>query len=528
MVQGPTLGGDWAMDSAVAEVLKADFTVSGGQDHTVVLAADLAAALGIEGIGGLGGENTGSGDPVRLCFGLRSCPVNLVVDPGLAAGTLRVAGQIARTLLLPAKGRLGIYWSDPGHLRLGPLIGVLISTTSLASLRRRRNQVYEAFVRYGAEVGATIVFFTINGFKGGRSARRRTRDGRGRRPSQGHLAAYRLQGGRPVRVRTPLPRVIYDRCFGPGSRLQAIRLRHLTRGLGITVINQPVKITKLATYQALRENRRLRAVVPFAAPLSAQALKAAAGRFPVLYVKPDNLSRGWGVFRVRRHGTALLLERHPKKGRRGRNRIFATAEELLRWLPKHSPYLLQEAVDLATFMGNRFDFRALMQKDGRGRWQLTGLVARIAPQRGVVTSPRSGGMISPPLRVLQAAFGPEGGLAALETLRDTCLQIARQMEKAFGLCVELGIDIGITRDGVPKLIEVNGRPLKVSLDRLNDPGANQRIHRYPIYFAARLDMGPEGSRGPAQAAGADPAAGPGRVAGPSQASGAVALGGRPT
>src|SRR5690606_165754 len=324
MVQGPTLGGDWAMDSAVAEVLKADFTVSGGQDHTVVLAADLAAALGIEGIGGLGGENTGSGDPVRLCFGLRSCPVNLVVDPGLAAGTLRVGGQIARTLLLPAKGRLGIYWSDPGHLRLGPLIGVLISTTSLASLRRRRNQVYEAFVRYGAEVGATIVFFTINGFKGGRSARRRTRDGRGRRPSQGHLAAYRLQGGRPVRVRTPLPRVIYDRCFGPGSRLQAIRLRHLTRGLGITVINQPVKITKLATYQALRENRRLRAVVPFAAPLSAQALKAAAGRFPVLYVKPDNLSRGWGVVRVRRHGTPLLLERHPTKGRRGWNRILAT------------------------------------------------------------------------------------------------------------------------------------------------------------------------------------------------------------
>lgn len=481
------------MDNKMADLLKADLAVSDGQDHTVTMATDLATALEL-------GDVDSGGHSVRLCFGLRSQPVTVVVDPGLPPGALRLTGRTARVLLLPGRGRLGIYWSEPGHLRLGPLVGVLISTTSLASLRKRRNRVYEAFTRYAAEVGAVIVFFTINGYKGSKTVRRRTRDGRRpRRPGQDYLAAFRLQRGRPVRVRTPLPRVIYDRCFGPGSRLQAIKLRHLIRSMGVTVINQPVKITKLATYQALRENRRLRAVVPFSAPLSLKALQGAGQRYPVLYLKPDNLSRGWGVYRVKRRGTSWLLERQAK-GRGGRTRIFPGAGELLRWLPKQSPYLLQEAVDLATFMGNRFDFRALMQKDGAGRWELTGLVARIAPERGVVTSPRSGGMVSPPLRVLQAAFGPEGGLAALETLRETCLQIARQMEKAFGLCVELGIDIGITRDGEPKLIEVNGRPLKVSLDRLNDPATNQRIHRYPIYFAAHLDMGREEAGGPPQAA----------------------------
>lgn len=476
------------MDNLIAHL-----TVSDGQDHMVALAADLAAALALD---------TGEPHSVRLCFGLRSCPVTVVVDPSLAPGALQLTRQTALALLLPGRGRLGVYWSEPGQLRLGPLVAVLISTTSLASLRKHRNRVYEAFTRYGAEVGAAIVFFTINGFKGGKAARRRTRDARGAgRRGPGHLAAFRLQGGRLVRVRTPLPRVIYDRCFGPGSRQQAIKLRHLTRGMGITVINQPVKITKLATYQALRENRSLRAVVPYAAPLSLKALQTASSRYPVLYLKPDNLSRGWGVFRLRRRGSLWLLDRQSKKSRRGgRTRIFSGAQELLRWLPKHAPYLLQEAVDLATYMGNRFDFRALMQKDGAGRWELTGLVARIAPERGVVTSPRSGGMISPPLRVLQAAFGPEGGVAALANLRETCLQIARQMERAFGLCVELGIDIGITRDGAPKLIEVNGRPLKVSLDRLNDPGTNQRIHRYPIYFAASLDMGRTRANGLPQAA----------------------------
>ena len=38
-------------------------------------------------------------------------------------------------------------------------------------------------------------------------------------------------------------------------------------------------------------------------------------------------------------------------------------------------------------------------------------------------------------------------------------------------------------------IEVNGRPLMVSLQRLRDPLAAERINRYPVHYAAWLETG---------------------------------------
>lgn len=152
------------------------------------------------------------------------------------------------------------------------------------------------------------------------------------------------------------------------------------------------------------------------------------------------------------------------------------------------PYVLQEGLGLALYYGNPYDFRALVQKGASGRWQVAGLVARIAPEGGVITSPRSGGLVASPDRVLAHSFGPPGGRKVLGDLAETCIRIAQRLEDVYGRCVELGLDMGVTRDGRVKLIEANGRPLKVSLSRLRDAGVDAAIFRYPVHYAAALDM----------------------------------------
>ena len=69
------------------------------------------------------------------------------------------------------------------------------------------------------------------------------------------------------------------------------------------------------------------------------------------------------------------------------------------------------------------------------------------------------------------------------------LAVAGAIDAALGPVYELGIDLGVLQDGTVRLIEVNGMPLKVSLQRLGDPWSEQRIWRVPVHYAAWLDIG---------------------------------------
>lgn len=92
-----------------------------------------------------------------------------------------------------------------------------------------------------------------------------------------------------------------------------------------------------------------------------------------------------------------------------------------------------------------------------------------------------------PELVLQHVFGSRGR-SVLADVKEATRAIARAMDAALGPLYELGIDLAVLDDGSVRLIEVNGMPLKVSLHRLDDPFANERIDRYPVHYAAWLEI----------------------------------------
>lgn len=426
----------------------------------------------------LGKLEVAEGGPCTLHFGQRKATARLRGDPDLEPDQLEVPAPMARRLCLQGSLTTTAYSPRPGRVVLGPLVGLMVAPSRERAMRRGRvDALSRKYARYAEEVGAVLFFFS----DGDLNRRRRT--------VRGYQLRRRKSQWRWVAQRFPLPRVVYDRALGRGGRPWAARLRSQRRRLRLTVLNGPPRITKLGAFRVLRRGRAVKSLLPFTRRLTRASLRSALRAHRDLYLKPNGLSKGRGVYRLRRQGRRWLLQGPPQTGhwrRRlsGRARVMST---VIRRLARRRRYVVQAGLRLVRYLGNRLDFRSLVQKDGHGQWAVSGVVARIAPQHGVVTSPRSGGRVSSVDRVLRHAF-PDRWPEVMSNLEQASLRLARQVDRHLGPCAELGLDLGLLQDGRIKVIEVNGLPQRVSLFRLGDPLYAERIDRYPIHYAAYLDV----------------------------------------
>lgn len=416
---------------------------------------------------------------VALRCGMQRIRTRLRVDRRLPPDKVRIPASLAGRLGLRGGVRMGI-WSEGGAtLAFGPLIGCMVSRQMLRDMEA--GDAVTDFLHMASaarEIGGLLIFFHSGDIHWEQAEVR----GRWINPRRGRFS--RLEAGR-----FPLPRVIlYPSGLGSGPDPHRLETRARTAGCTILAHRH---IRKLEAFDILRRVPAVRRYLPYTAPLTPATLRRAMEAYDDLYLKPDDLSRGRGVHRLTRQGARGWLLTH--RGTTGNvDRTLpdpgAVREAVAPLLRARSPYLIQEGLPLATFLGNRFDVRVLVQKNGRGRWTVSGIAARLAPIGSAITSPRSGGLVAPPQQVLGYSF-PGRADAVVREVRQAALSIAEAIDAALGPRYELGIDLGVLRDGSVRLIEVNGRPLTVSLQRLRDPFAAERIGRYPVHYAAWLDAG---------------------------------------
>ncbi len=424
----------------------------------------------------LSGLDLAPGRSCVLRFGLRRVETCFRPGSGLGPAEVSLPRPLALRLDLTLPLEAAVFRYDRGEVGLGPLIGLLISRACLRHvLACRETSAAHHYACHAREMGAVLCLFCVGDVDPAQAS------------VKGYVNVPGPLGSEWIARRLPLPRVVYDRVMG--ARGEAIRARVLADRLGFTVLNRPQKIQKLESYELLRGCPDLVPSLPFAEPLTPLSLAKALTVFNDLYLKPDSLAKGIGVCRLRRRSGGWMLRRRTRGGNTTQLlRDAAAVEAAVGQMSRdHGTYLIQEGLPLATYLGNRFDLRSLVQRDGTGRWTVTGLVARIAPRGSPITSPRSGGWISPPERVLRHAF-PTRWVEVLSRVYSLSLDVARCLDERLGPCCEFGLDLGVQRDGAVKVIEVNGKPLKVSLERLGDPLAMERIYRCPIHYAAYLDI----------------------------------------
>lgn len=305
-----------------------------------------------------------------------------------------------------------------------------------------------------------------------------------------HAYAYDPEQSAWRRAWYPFPRLVYDRAFCR-TRVQLKRHRAILGQLlklpGVTLLGRGLG-GKLQVHRLLQTDPAMAAVLPETEPYTGPAsLRRWLDERGEAVLKPQGGTHGKGVFRIRRCG----LRGYEACGRTFSNHAvslrFPSLDALRRWadlrLIAGRPYLIQTYLDLNTAEGAPFDIRALVQKNGRGCWSLTGLAARIGPAGGLTSNLHGGGTPVHAREFLQEQFGIPAAETVIRAIRQTALAIPPILEGGHGPLLELGIDFGVDRFGRAWVLEVNSKPGRASFIRGNDKKIKIAAITRPIRYA---------------------------------------------
>ncbi|PTM56867.1 YheC/YheD family protein [Desmospora activa] len=228
--------------------------------------------------------------------------------------------------------------------------------------------------------------------------------------------------------------------------------------------------------KVMLEQPLLRPFIPHTLWFTKDGLKQMLEVFPTVFVKPDKGGGGAGIVRIQRITAGYRLCFRQKCRNVSREGVDRALSSLL--LP-HKQYLIQEGIDLATIDSRPFDVRVLLQKPG-SRWVISGMIAKVAARRQFVTNHCKGGS---PVALGQALERMEGvpvkPRQIIEELIRVSFLTAKVLDARFPGIRELGLDVGIDRQGRLHIFEVNTRPLFQMFRKIQVPGVYKKIlHRH--------------------------------------------------
>lgn len=416
---------------------------------------------------------------ITLHHGTKSYQVDLSQVNRLGENTILLTPRIIHILLLPK--HIKEYKVRPlcsKHYMLGPLVGILVSENKLRMiLAGKVDPVYRWYARVLQQNKGLAVFFSPNRILWSNDK---------------VVGVVRVTGKKQeawIEESLPIPSVIYDRCFGNHNRSKSkiIRKKCAMHSPTIKVINPVVKLGKRRVYTLYGQIPRFQKNLPKWDILRRDNIDTHLEQFPIAYVKPDRLSKGKGVTKVSRTPYGFLVEqnRESKNYRHLCPSTIDVLQDLEPYISDHGFMVVQEAIQLMTFQGHPFDFRLLLQKDKSGSWKKTGVAARISGEGSIISSPRSGGSVSTYDEVM-AHLSKIKRMDIASSMLNLAIDLAKTIDDVIGPFVELGFDLGVDINGQVKIIEVNGIPLKVSIERLKDRKITRSAHEHPIGYAIYL------------------------------------------
>jgi glutathione synthase/RimK-type ligase-like ATP-grasp enzyme len=291
-----------------------------------------------------------------------------------------------------------------------------------------------------------------------------------------------------------LPDLIYDRCFFATKasyldyrrQLQQLRGRSSIRFLGYGLPG------KWEVMQILQREAYFHPFLPETQLLTQlQEVLNWLELKSEVFLKPQGGSQGKGALYIKKHPE--LLDHFILTGRDSRNHPlqmeFQNAQKLKLWLRPfigQRIYLLQEYLSLHTANGNAYDIRSLVQKNRHGYWELTGMGVRRGQSGSITANLHSGGTAWEAAPFLKCEFSKEQVEKQMNILIELSAKIPLALESAHGRLAELGIDLGIDRNGRVWLLEVNSKPGRTLFTHLPNKAVQKSSKENPILYAAFL------------------------------------------
>jgi len=223
--------------------------------------------------------------------------------------------------------------------------------------------------------------------------------------------------------------------------------------------------------------------IPPTAPFSRDRFEAMLETHGMVYVKPDTGSQGIGILKAERMGSGGYRYQSGTEQHR-----FGTCAAMYRSMERtmgRRRYLVQKGIPVLTHQGRPFDFRVMTQRNPAGQWENTGIAARVAHPRKIVSNGSQGGTIYGAADLLRPIAGRERSARLIGRMNKLALLAADRLGGKYPAMHELGIDIAVDRQWKPWILEVNTRPDPCPFTKLTDRTAIRRIVRYGRAYGRR-------------------------------------------
>ncbi|KIL36779.1 hypothetical protein SD71_05930 [Cohnella kolymensis] len=361
-----------------------------------------------------------------------------------------MSAGLRRSVRIPISGNVYLTKVAAEEIKLGPLIGILTDSSHSSSTSPFGERT--GFVKQLLHLGKKRAYFF--GFTP-----------RDINWHQETVHGWFLDNaGNWIRRIVPLPDVVYNRL--PNRRAEngvvitALRERFIRKQ--IPFFNWSF-FNKSDVYKLLdKDPEALRHLPESVDNPDSERIKELLEKHQFLYYKPTAGSLGIGIYR---------LTYHPRKGyfiryrRNGSNVLlrFSNFASLMRMLrARHgsdlSHYVVQQGIRLVEIDNCPIDFRFHMHKDGRNQWVVAGIGAKKAGRGSVTTHIKNGGSLMTPEQALGRTFGPRAN-DVLREAKDIAVKLSEAIERNYSHALgELGLDIGIDREGGVWMFEANAKP----------------------------------------------------------------------
>lgn len=291
----------------------------------------------------------------------------------------------------------------------------------------------------------------------------------------------------------PLPHVIYDRMFHQNvssiPRELASNVKRLREQKPSRLLGNPIA-GKWRMQCILRRNSAFKKYLPATTPYyGSHSLTEWLQYRREAVLKPVSGSHGSGILHIKMAG----VHEYDVKGRDANNQLlehkFTASPALYTWI-KHfinnRPYIIQQYLELLDHHEKTYDIRALVQKNQRGLWQLTGTAVRTGSANGFTSNLRGGGKAAATVPYLQAIFPKKTVLHLYESICRLSAMLPPFLESYFGRLAELGIDFGVDRSGRLWILEVNSKPGRSVFQLIGDQTAKRNAIMHPLNYARYL------------------------------------------
>lgn len=288
-----------------------------------------------------------------------------------------------------------------------------------------------------------------------------------------------------------LPILIYNRFFARNatSYTQCQRTINKLKRCGCHFINSTLK-GKWDVYLTLKQVPELTEYLPETHPYTGSRMLAQwLARHQSAFLKPQSGSQGKSTIYIAQNTDRSFMITGRTSSNKMIQRRFDTLRSLLLWVQMwigKRPFLVQQYLHLHMVSGDVYDLRVLMQKDGRGQWQTTGMAIRKGAKGSMTSNLTGGGSVKPVIPLLEQQFGRWLTTSIIRTVKKISSIVPESLEAKYGAFCELGLDLGIDTSGKVWLIEVNSKPGRDIFRKLGLKHERMLSILYPIQYASYL------------------------------------------